>query len=235
MSRCRLIAELATNHGGDLALALDMIAKAADAGADIVKTQGYQIKNLPPTDPQYAWFAQSELSNAAHETLMHACETHGVQYLSTAYTASDLTRLAQLGQRAVKIGSGEGPHQSFVRAACATMDAVYVSVPWGQCPYAFTDDRITWLSAVPLYPAPVETYARVLPQPGYSDHHVGIDVARLAIARGATVLEKHFHVVGRGRNQAWNMTAADLTVLRAWAETCQTALSGTRFDARWRP
>lgn len=247
MPRCTLIAELATNHGGDLALALDMVAAAADAGADIVKTQGYQIANLPRSDPQYDWFAKSELSCAAHEALMDACAARGIRYLSTAYTVSDLKRLQALGLRMVKIGSGEGRDDAFVEAACQFF-TVYVSLPWGARArdaarglllrggsVVPTDRHLTWLGTVPLYPAPIETYALVAQQDGYSDHHVGIDIARLAIARGATVLEKHFHLVGLGRNQPWNMTVTDLAILRAWAETCQTAMSGTRFQERWRP
>lgn len=234
--RCQIIAELATNHGGDLELAADMIRAAADAGADFVKTQGYQIKNLRHTDPQYEWFKQCELSIDAHLQLMKIAEVCQVQYLSTGYTTTDLERLSSLGLKKVKIGSGEGRSNLWVKAL-KLFDHTYVTLPWGrgrsEISGVAVTSKLTWLATVPLYPAPLETYGQIEVQPGYSDHHIGIDVARLAIAQSVTYLEKHFHLVNRGRNQIWNMTVANLQKLREWTEICSRASAGTQFEGRW--
>jgi N-acetylneuraminate synthase len=62
-------------------------------------------------------------------------------------------------------------------------------------------DHVTLLHCVTQYPAParivnlraMETMASAFGLPvGYSDHTLGIDVALAAVARGATMIEKHF-------------------------------------------
>lgn len=232
-----LVSELATNHGGDLTLAKQMIRASALAGADIVKVQAYQLKHLRSTDPQYAWFKQCELSDEALAELKAYAEGQRVQFLATAYHAEDFERLKVLGCLSVKIGSGEGV--TLMQAAIRQRLKVYISVPWGEV--RDLDER--WLevseskplvfATVPLYPAPLETYHRIVRRAGYSDHHVGLDVAKIAIAHGCTVIEKHFHLPGKGRNQAWNMAPKDLAELRRFADAYTQAVDGTTFQGRW--
>ena len=238
MPRCLLIAELATNHGGDLSLAKSMIDAAVQYGADIVKTQGYQIRHLSKLDQQYAWFQQAELSDDAHKMLKDYAEDQGVRYLSTGYTVSDLYRLSRLGLDAVKIGSGEG--LSLWPAARLLFRTAYLSLPWGmeaegaESPESTAHCTCHVMAAVPLYPAPAEAWSRVEQRAGYSDHHVGMTVAHIAIANGASILEKHFHLPGRGRNQAWNMDPDDLATLRQWADAVHQATAGTAYEGRWK-
>lgn len=233
-----LIAELATNHGGDLALAKEMITAAASAGAQIVKTQGYQVAHLSRADPQFDWFRQCELTDADHVALKVHAEGCGVEYLSTAYHEADLHRLKALGLTAVKIGSGEG-HSGLAQVALTLgFTRVYRALAWGRpspfpvCPGPWQE--VIAFATVPLYPMPPECYSRCHPQEGWSDHAIGIDVAKIAMAHGARYVEKHFHLVGKGcREQPWNMTPEELRELALWAKACAQAISGTRFEGRW--
>lgn len=232
--RCQIIAELATNHGGDLALAEDMIAAAAEAGADIVKTQAYQVAHLRRTDPQYDWFAQCELSDEKHRQLIANAASCGVRYLTTAFCADDLERVARLcGPEHVKIGSGEGS-TSIIGLASAHFKTVYASLAWGGPSIVLEDTpNVVWFATVPLYPMPVECYSQITTRPGWSDHAVGIDVAKIAIAQGCQYVEKHFHLPGRGRNQPHNMDPQELRELRRWAEVCEQANTGSKYEGRW--
>lgn len=241
MSRCLLIAELATNHGGDLALATEMITTAANAGADIVKTQGYQIAHLKRSDPQYDWMRQCELVEADHVMLKAHAERCGVEYLSTAYRVGDLSLLKRAGLTAVKIGSGEGLR--FMQPAIdAGFTRIYVSLPWGRPAQPFLGVNrgdgeaaaVTVFSTVPLYPMPPECFSHCVKHEAWSDHAIGIDVAKMAIARGATHVEKHFHLVGKGcREQPWNMTPEELSELVLWSKLCAQAIDGTKYEGRW--
>ena len=94
--------------------------------------------------------------------------------------------------------------------------------------------QVVIFATVPLYPMPPECFAHCIKREGWSDHAIGLDVAKMAIARGATHVEKHFHLVGKGcREQVWNMTPEDLKELRLWTKACAQALDGTRFGGRW--
>lgn len=240
--RCVIVAECATNWGGDRMLMLDMIHAAADAGADIAKFQSYQVKYLRRDDPQYEWFALNELSDADHELIVRTCETVGIQALFTAFTEPDLARLRKLGQTRVKIGSGEG-RSGLVPLAIKYFTNVYATTPWGWMNYdveleaseSVAAASVQWLATVPIYPAPVECYAQIPLRFawGYSCHSEGLDIAKIAMLNGAPVIEKHFALPNRGRQQVWNMLPADLRELRRWSEVCAQATRGTKFEGRW--
>ena len=62
--RTQIIAELASNAGGDVKHAKDLISACADAGADYVKVQAYDAAWLRDDDPQKAWLIESQWSMA---------------------------------------------------------------------------------------------------------------------------------------------------------------------------
>src|SRR3990167_1609115 len=105
MSQVEIIAELATSHGGDVALAEDMIVAAADSGAHTVKIQSYTLARLNPTDPQREWLTKAHLNEAAHERLITCCQKHHVQFLSTPCDRDALLMLIRLKQGRMKIAS----------------------------------------------------------------------------------------------------------------------------------
>src|SRR5687768_11729747 len=95
--RCQLIAELSTNHGGDVDLACDMVRQAAEAGADYAKIQSYSLGKLNPADPQKDWLTQAHLDEAAHVRIIQACKDAGIRFLSTPFDADSLAMLRRLG------------------------------------------------------------------------------------------------------------------------------------------
>ena len=50
MAHTRIIAEIGVNHNGSLKIALDLVEKCADAGADIVKFQTFSADRLVSRD-----------------------------------------------------------------------------------------------------------------------------------------------------------------------------------------
>ena len=225
--RCQIIAELASNHGGDLNLLDEMIRAAADCGADWVKIQSYQTKHLSPSDPQYAWLKQAELTDAEHDQVQRICALCGVQALTTVFHPDDLDRINRLGMWRYKIGGGEAA-RSWWRGHLKCPS--FISWPWGRQDW---ETGAAALSVVPLYPTPPSALAGVKPLDGWSDHCEGLDIAKLMVARGAKYIEKHFSLPGKGRNQAWDMTPDDLEELRRWTEVCATATDGTPYGERW--
>ena len=79
-----VIAEAGVNHNGSLKLALEMIDKAKDAGADFIKFQTfsanalvtkdakqakYQLKNSKKSESQLSMISSLELSHADHKKI----------------------------------------------------------------------------------------------------------------------------------------------------------------------
>lgn len=233
--RTLLIAELAVNHLGDLRIAEALVAAAADAGADYVKTQAYSIDKMRPTDPNYALYKRAALDRAGQEMILRMCERRGVRFLSTPFDEDQLAMLRGLEVRAFKIASSESGHDWWEPE---TGETWFVSYPWGRV--SLEADLVLGvdykLTAIPLYPTPLECVGQAALLDGWSDHSEGIDACLYAIANGAKVVEVHLTLGdGRGRQTAWDKTPAQLRQLRDFADACATMRTGvsTRFRERW--
>lgn len=139
---CFVIAEAGVNHNGDLAIAHELVRRAADSGADAVKFQtfraarvatsqapkaAYQLDNTDPAESQIQMLKALELSEAAHVELIDACRAAGVMFLSTPYNVEDVAMLGRLGVPAFKIASGQIVELSFLEAVRQTGRPVLLS------------------------------------------------------------------------------------------------------------
>lgn len=118
-----IIAEAGVNHNGDEKLAFQLVDKAYEAGADIVKFQTFKAKNLVTTqavqaeyqvtntgkqESQLAMLSRLELSYEAHHELVAYCAKLGIEFLSTAFDSESLEFLVNdLKLTRLKIPSGE--------------------------------------------------------------------------------------------------------------------------------
>jgi sialic acid synthase SpsE len=230
-----LIAELSTNHGGDVDLACDMVRQAAEAGADYAKIQSYDLAKLHPADPQRAWLTQAHLDEAAHRRIFQACKDAGIKPLSTPFDAGSLAMLRGLGLTTFKIASSESKNDWWVPL---DGEAWFVSFPWGKAhALGSRNSRVVChLAAIPLYPTPLEAVGRTESIEGWSDHVVGLAACQWAIANGAKVIEIHMHdTERRGRVCAWDKSPDQIRQLRQFADDCLTMTSGvaTTFRRRW--
>ncbi len=229
-----LIAELSTNHGGDVDLACDMVRQAAEAGATYAKIQSYSLARLNPADPQKDWLTQAHLDEDAHVRIMAACAEAGIKFLSTPFDADSLKMLRSLGVREFKIASSESGNGWWSLSQQAG-ERWFISYPWGIAPSNIIAGRDS-LTAIPLYPTPLEAVCRAPLLGGWSDHTVGIRACQWAIANGARVIEVHMRdTLKRGRVSVWDKHPQDIMALRAFADDVETMTSGvaTRFRNRW--
>ena len=228
--RPELIAEVSSNHGGDLALAKAFIHAFAEAGADWIKFQTTRVKHLQPDDPQFAWFQQAELSDEAHADLKAECERVGVGFLTTVFHADEIPMLKALGLTTIKVGSGEAGDRAFLGAVKAAFPRVIVSD--GILPPAGTQHQL--LRCISKYPAPhgmvPEYFGASAKYQGWSDHCVGNQSCEVAILRGARIVEKHVQLPGQKRPvKPFEATVAEFAALRAFADD-----DPARFLGRWR-
>lgn len=125
-----VIAEAGVNHNSSIDLAIELITKAAKAGADIVKFQTfkasrlttasapkaqYQIRNQGASESQQDMLKKLEITEADHFKLFEACEKRGIEFLSTPFDEESLDFLTrhELIKR-VKIPSGEITNLPFL-------------------------------------------------------------------------------------------------------------------------
>ncbi len=142
-----IIAEAGVNHNGDLSMALDLVDKAAEAGADFVKFQtfkaaklasasakkaAYQTRNTDGAQTQRAMLEQLELSAADHEAIIARCLAKGVRFLSTPFDLDSLALLTQtFALPQIKLGSGELTNAPLLLAAARSGAAIILSTGMG--------------------------------------------------------------------------------------------------------
>ena len=117
-----IIAEAGVNHNGSFELAKQLVDKAAEAGADIVKFQTckaenvisryadkaeYQKKTTGEADTQLDMVRKLMLTYEEYGQLKEYCEEKGIRFLSTAFDLPSVDYLHSIGMGLWKIPSGE--------------------------------------------------------------------------------------------------------------------------------
>ncbi|MDR2724663.1 MAG: N-acetylneuraminate synthase family protein [Candidatus Adiutrix sp.] len=239
-----LVAEIGGNHGGDPALAAALVRAAAAAGAGGVKFQAYRTSSLvSKASPYFQELAAEELPFEDLAGLVRLGRDLGLVTGLTVFDEAGLDLAREAGADFLKIASGDLNHHRLLALAFASGHPVFVSTGAGdesevEAALALSDPaRTVFLQCAALYPAPPASanlavmagwLARGLAA-GYSDHGLGSGAARLALALGALVLEKHFTLVRTlpGGDNAISATPEEFHRLAAWAgEVC--ILTGDR-------
>jgi N-acetylneuraminate synthase/N,N'-diacetyllegionaminate synthase len=216
-----VIAEAGVNHNGDERLAHRLIDAAADGGADVVKFQSFDPAELvsssaPKADYQRRTTGRGDqremlealvLADEAMGELADHCRDRGVEFLSTAFDWSSLERLISLGIRRIKVPSGEIDNSPYLMRVASIGLPLIISTgmsDWSEVDRAValteTAPEVTLLHCVSLYPTPSAlANMAVIPRmrdryglpAGWSDHTTDIEAGVVAVALGASVIEKH--------------------------------------------
>lgn len=179
------------------------------ATADTPKV-GYQESTTSRTESHFDMLKRLELSDQAHRTLFGYCKDIGIEFMSTPYDVRAATFLHELGVNTFKTASadivdlrlheylaGTGK-RCLVSTGMATLDEIEDVL----AVYREARSRnVVLLHCVSNYPCSLNNLnLNVLLtlrqkfglEVGYSDHSPGQTAACLAVALGATVIEKHF-------------------------------------------
>lgn len=240
-----VIAEIGINHEGDPETCLRLVEEAAHAGADAIKLQTmYADENYAPDTESYALFAQAWLDAAATATAFERARSLGMEALTTCGDMLTLAWVDRLAPAAHKISSGLVTHLPLIRAAAATGRPLLMST--GMCGIELVRQAVEAarqsgardlcvLQCTSIYPAPpaslhlraLSTLATEFGVPvGFSDHSLGHDAAALAVAAGASVIEKHFSLDPSrpGFDHRLSTDPAGLTELVAAVRRAETLL-----------
>ena len=218
-SRCFVIAEIGNNHNGSLELAKKMIDLAVDSGADCVKFQMRDMKDLfrlrndesEDLGAQYTFdiLDRFQLSTDELFCAFDYCKARGLQPLCTPWDEASIEALERYGVKFYKVASADLTNHVLIKRLIETGKPLILSTGMStEAEIGLTVKLLTeaehpfiLLHCNSTYPAPFDEinlpYMKKLrglsKNPvGYSGHERGIGVTIAAVALGAKVVERHF-------------------------------------------
>lgn len=206
-----VIAEAGSNHDGDLARALDLVAAAAEAGANAVKFQAWNPDTMyVPGSAGHAGAVAHRLPIEWLPSLAAHAAASGIDFLCSVFdgeTAAAVDPYVKMH----KIASLELTWDSLLRCIAAKGKPILLSTGAAtleQIGWAVSTIReanpaaqLTLLHCVTAYPAPMSDMnlhailtmsVKFQCKVGFSDHSTGTIAPVIAVALGAPVIEKHF-------------------------------------------
>jgi sialic acid synthase SpsE len=215
-----VIAEIGINHEGDISMAKDLIAAAEHAGADAVKFQIVFADTLyPPSrrlkkDEKYYHdlFKRTELSFEEYAELKEVAEKAGMSFFASFNNREGVDYLGRLRSSAYKIASTQLNNLPLVDYAARQGGVLIIAT--GMASLGEVEDcirtaklagneNLVLLHCVSSYPMPPEhanlaimdTLQQAFDLPvGFSDHSIDGMASLAAVARGASVIERHFSI-----------------------------------------
>jgi N-acetylneuraminate synthase len=239
-----VIAEIGINHNGDIAIAKKLIDISKNAGCDAVKFQKRSIdivytKELLDSPRDSPWGKNQrnqktglEFGKKEYDIIDAYCKERKIEWFASAWDLESQMFLQQFNLKFNKVASAmltylplleviakEGKHTfiSTGMSSFADIDRAVEIFRKHQCPF-------TLLHCVSTYPsednecnllAMKEIRDRYKCDVGYSGHEKGILPSVLAVALGATVIERHITLDKKmyGSDQAASIDEPELQLM----------------------
>ena len=216
-----VIAEIGINHGGSLKEAIKIADAAIESGAEIIKHQTHVIsdemseeaKEVIPAHTKesiYEIMDSCALSEEDEWKLFKHVESKNCIFISTPFSRAAADRLIKFDIPAIKIGSGECNNYPLIKHIAKSKKTMIISTGMNtihtikptveilreyKVPYAL-------LHCTNVYPTPPELVrlgaldilSNEFPDAiiGLSDHTTSNYTCLGAVAKGASILERHF-------------------------------------------
>ncbi len=214
-----IIAEIGNNHEGDFGLAQEMIAQAAQAGADAVKFQTIIPELLVDRSQQerITRLKKFQFTYEQFELLAKIAKENKVIFCSTPFDLKSANFLNGI-QSVFKIASGDNNFFPLIDHVASFCKPMIISTGLSNIELLKNlHNRITsiwakeginpglaFLHCLTSYPTPIDQaglssiYKLREEFPdlviGYSDHTMGINAALYSVVAGARIIEKHFTI-----------------------------------------
>lgn len=219
MTKTFIIAEAGANHNRSFEQAISLIDVAKKSGADAVKFQTYSSETLySKFTPDFANYENLpklikdiELPREWQSQLKSYCDESSIEFMSTPFDEKAVEELVSLSVKRLKIAGFEATDLRFVDMVCSAKLPIIVSIGIGASIKLIDTilniagkhgiDDVTFLHCNNAYPTPptdvnintIQEMARDKRyKTGFSDHTLSPFTPALAVAAGASVIEKHF-------------------------------------------
>lgn len=187
------ISEIGLNYNGDIDNCEELIIQSKKAGADIAKFQlGWKGKEGDI----------NHIDKKKLKKLYNWSEKYEIEIMFSVFNEESLNLLKQFPIRKIKIASRTliddiGLCKKIVDLGYFTIISLGMWQNKDSLP--FLNDNVNYLWCNSVYPTlrkDLSEFPKNFPHNkkivGYSDHYVGIEIALMAITRGASIIEKHF-------------------------------------------
>lgn len=219
MTKTFIIAEAGANHNRSFDQAISLIDVAKESGTDAVKFQTYSSETLySKFTPDFANYKNIpklikdiEIPREWQSDLKRYCDEKNIEFMSTPFDEKAVDELVNIGVKRLKIAGFESTDLRFVDMVCSAKLPIIVSIGIGTNIKLIDTilniagkhgiDDVTFLHCNNAYPTPpsdvnINTIQQMALdkryKTGFSDHTTSPFTPALAIAAGATVIEKHF-------------------------------------------
>lgn len=226
LERTLIFAEIGVNHEGNFSLAKEMIDMAKTAEADGVKFQTYTLDEYVAINQKerYERIRRFHLSFDQFRELADYAKKRGILFFSTPLDFDSVDFLNDIVPF-YKVSSGDLTNYYLIERIASKKKPIILSTGLStesQIEEALDiikkvssklleKDKVMLMHCISAYPAPLEE-ANLLSIPflkekfnlpvGYSDHTIGIEACKIAVALGARIIEKHFTY--RKENQSFH-------------------------------
>ena len=183
--------------------------QAADLVTKEAKKANYQKENTGTDESQFEMLKQLELTETDFSAIKKYCQLKGIQFLSTPFGENAVDILDRIGVDAFKVSSGDLTHLPLLQHIATKNKPVILSTGMADLSEIenalsaireVADVDISILHCVSDYPAePADCNLAAIDtlrtafgvDVGWSDHTLGCAITWAAVARGASIIEKH--------------------------------------------
>ncbi len=222
-----IIAECCQNFI-DLDMAKKMILTAKEFGAGFCKFQLYNPEQ-DKDKPYYEFSKEKALDYNQAKDLFDYGKSIGMEVFFSVFGVEYVEWCEKIGVKRYKIAC-EFRDKDTLDVVRKTGKPTIISINYkSKKPFPVT---WSWLWCIPEYPAIIHDMAMVSFNPlqyqGFSDHSIGLVAAKIALARGAQIVEKHFCLsrdeIKGYPDMPWSMEPMELAELVEWEKICQNIL-----------
>ena len=215
-----IIAEIGINHNGDVEIAKQMIKAAVHAGVDAVKFQKRtpEIATPPPQQDQMRetpwgyityldYRRRVEFGETEYREIDRYCKEKGIPWMVSIWDEPSLDFMEEFDTPAYKIPSASLTDHNLLRHVRRTGKPVIISTGMSTMKQiqegvdAAGLENLAIMHCTSTYPCEpeelnlrmIETLRHEFPNTpiGYSGHEVGLVLSAVAVALGASMVERH--------------------------------------------
>ncbi|MEI6290878.1 MAG: N-acetylneuraminate synthase family protein [Chloroflexota bacterium] len=215
-----VIAEIGINHNGDLNIATEMIKAAAHAGANAVKFQKRTPEVCTPPEQQiqmretpwgYITYLdyryKVEFNEEQYREIERHCRERKIDWMASVWDEPSVDFMEKFDTPAYKVPSASLTDHKLMKSVRKTGKPVIISTGMSTMEQihkgvnAVGEENLVIMHCTSTYPCEpeelnlrmIETLRKEFPNTpiGYSGHEVGLVPSAVAIALGATSIERH--------------------------------------------